>query len=130
MLGSRHLPDYAILAITDKAFYVQLGERIAAARKAQGITQSQVAEALGIAQQTLAHYEGGKLRVAVAPLAPLALTLWVSVEELVGVPTRRAGKRRPTPKLQQQIERLSDLPQAKQRGVMEMLEDVLMQTSR
>ena len=130
MLSSPQLPDFAIVAATDKAFYVHLGERITAARKAQGLTQTQVAEALGIAQQTLAHYEGGKLRVAVAQLAPLAQTLGVSVEDLVGVPTRRAGKRGPTPKLQQQIERLSDLPQAKQRLVMEMLEGVLTQASR
>jgi transcriptional regulator with XRE-family HTH domain len=130
MLSPYSLPDYAAVAVTDKAFYVQLGQRITEARKAQGLTQTQVAEAVGIAQQTLAHYEGGKLRVAVALLAPLAQALGVSVEELVGAPTKRAGKRGPTPKLQQQIERLSDLPQAKQRMVMEMLEGVLMQASR
>jgi transcriptional regulator with XRE-family HTH domain len=130
MLSPYSLPDYATVAVTDKAFYVQLGQRITEARKAQGLTQTQVAEAVGIAQQTLAHYEGGKLRVAVALLAPLAQALGISVEELVGAPTKRAGKRGPTPKLQQQIERLSDLPQAKQRMVMEMLEGVLMQASR
>ena len=130
MLSLYSLPDYATVAVSDKAFYVQLGQRITEARKAQGLTQTQLAEALGIAQQTLAHYEGGKLRVAVALLAPLAQTLGVSVEELVGAPTKRAGKRGPTPRLQQQIERLSDLPQAKQRMVMEMLEGVLMQASR
>ncbi len=48
----------------------------------------------------------------------------------MSVPTRRGGKRGPTPKLQQQIERLSDLPQAKQRLVMKMLEGVLSQASR
>jgi DNA-binding XRE family transcriptional regulator len=62
----------AIVAATEKAFHVQLGERITVARKAQGLTQTQVAEALGIGQQTLAHYEGGKLQGAVAQLAPLA----------------------------------------------------------
>jgi transcriptional regulator with XRE-family HTH domain len=130
MLSSSQLPDYATVAVTDKAFYVQLGQRISEARKAQGLTQVQLAETLGIAQQTLAHYEGGKLRVAAALLPPLAQTLGISIEELVGTPTRRAGRRGPTPKLQQQIERLSDLPPAKQRLVMEMLEGVLMQASR
>jgi hypothetical protein len=40
------------------------------------------------------------------------------------------AKRGPTPKLQQQVERLSRLPQAKQRVVMEMLEGFLNQTAR
>ncbi len=130
MLTASSPPDYAAMAVTDKVFYAQLGQRIAEARKAQGMTQVQLAEALGIAQQTLAHYEGGKLRVAVALLPPLAQILGVGVDELIGAPAKRTGKRGPTPKLQQQIERLSDLPQAKQRVVMEMLEGVLMQSSR
>ena len=114
------------MAITDKVFYVQLGQRINEARKAQGLTQVQLAEALGIAQQTLAHYEGGRLRVAVSLLPPLAQILGVSVEELVGAPAKRVGKRGSSLKLQQQLERLSDLPQAKQRLVIEMLDGVLM----
>jgi transcriptional regulator with XRE-family HTH domain len=93
MLCAPQLPDFTTVAVTDKAFYVQLGQRITEARKAQGLTQVQLAEILGIAQQTLAHYEGGKLRVAVALLLPLAQTLGVSVEDLVGTPSKRAGKR-------------------------------------
>ena len=44
------------MAVTDKAFYQALGQRIADARKARGFTQQQIASELGIAQQTLAHY--------------------------------------------------------------------------
>lgn len=130
MLVASSPPDLTIVAVTDKAFYIQLGRRIAEARKAQGMTQVQLAEALGIAQQTLAHYEGGKLRVAAALLSPLAQTLGVSVEELIGAPIKRSGKRGPTPKLQQQIERLSHLPQTQQRVVMQMLEGFLNQAAR
>lgn len=40
----------------DKQFYRELGQRIARFRKAQDLTQVQLAETLGIAQQTMAHY--------------------------------------------------------------------------
>jgi hypothetical protein len=40
------------------------------------------------------------------------------------------AKRGPTPKLQQQLERLSALPKPKQRAVMEVLEAMLAQASR
>jgi hypothetical protein len=56
--------------------------------------------------------------------------LGVSVEELLGLNTVVTPKRGPTPKLQQQLERLSRLPRAKQRFVSEMLETVLQQASR
>jgi hypothetical protein len=55
--------------------------------------------------------------------------LGVSVEALIGEKTPPA-KRGPTPKLQQQVERLSRLPQAIQRAVMEMLERFLNQAAR
>jgi transcriptional regulator with XRE-family HTH domain len=65
------------------------------ARKAAGLTQTQLAEQLGIAQQTLAHYEAGRLRVAVALLSPLACALGVSTEELIGERAPRQARPRP-----------------------------------
>lgn len=110
----------------DKRFYQALGKRIAERRKTQGLTQVELAERLGISQQTLAHYEVGRLRVAVAMLPALAKELAVPVEDLVGVPATK-GKRGPAPKLQQQIEQIQQLPRTKQRFVMQMLDTVLQQ---
>jgi transcriptional regulator with XRE-family HTH domain len=114
---------------SDRGFYRALGQRVAVARKASGLTQVQLAETLGIAQQTLAHYEMGRLRVAVALLPSLAKALGVTVEELMGEETPPA-KRGPAPKLQQQIERIQQLPRTQQRFVMQMLDTVLAQQSR
>ena len=113
----------------DKSFYVAMGKRIAQFRKAQGMTQTQLADALGIAQQTMAHYEGAKLRIAVALLPTLAKALAVSVEDIIGQPIKKAakGKRGPTPRLQQQVELIGQLPRAKQKFVIEMLEAVVQQ---
>lgn len=130
MLDAPITPDVDPMAVTDKAFYVRLGRRIAAARKTAGLTQVQLAEALGIAPQTLAHYEGGQPRVAVTLLPPLVQHLGVSVEDLIGTATRRNSKRRPAPRFQQQVERLSTLPQSQQRLVMQMLDGVIAQAGR
>jgi len=78
---------------------------------------------------TLAHYELGRLRIAVAMLSPLAKALGVTVEELMGEETPPA-KRGPAPKLLQQIERIQRLPRTQQRFVMQMLDTVLAQASR
>lgn len=121
-----------VAAVTpeEKVFYQALGQRIARLRKEQGITQVQLAETLGIAQQTLAHYEVGRLRVAAAMLPSLAKALSVAIEELLGEePATAKGKRGPAPKLQQQLEQISQLPKTKQRFVMEMLDTVLQQAS-
>ena len=113
----------------EKAFFAQLGSRVAQVRKAQGITQVQLAEFLGVSQQTVTAYEVGRRRMSVSALPMLARHLGVSVEELMGEETP-PSKRGPVPKLQQQIERIQQLPRAKQRFVMEMIDTVLSQQSR
>lgn len=119
------------MTIKDARFFKALGARIAQLRKAQRLTQTQLAGRLGIAQQTLAHYEVGRLRVPASMLPTLAGVLGASVEELLGqAPARAGGKRGPAPRLQRQLERLSALPKPKQRAVMEALESMLAQVAR
>lgn len=114
----------------EKVFYQMLGQRIARLRKDRHITQVQMAETLGVAQQTLAHYEVGRLRIAVTTLTALAKALEVSVEELIEeqASTTRS-KRGPASRLEQQLEQISSLPRAKQQFVIQMLDTVLQQAS-
>jgi len=90
----------------------------------------QLAEILGIAQQTMAHYEGGVSRIAVALLPPLARALNTTVEDLIGEDGKRGGKRGPASKLQQQLDQVSQLPRAQQKFVSAMLDTVLQQAAR
>ena len=114
----------------DKQLYQALGQRIAAARKALGLTQTQVAEQLGISQQTLAHYEVGRLRIAVYTLVPLSEMLSCSIDELVyGEAAKAQTKRGPASKLQQQVEQVRQLPRTKQQFVIEMLDTVIQQAA-
>ena len=56
----------------------------------------------------------------------LARALAVSVEDLIDEPVK-PGKRGPAPKLQQQLERITRLPKAQQRFVMQMIDTILQQ---
>ena len=68
--------------------------------------------------------------MAASLLPPLARALSASIEELLSEePAGGKGKRGPAPRLQQQLEQISQLPKAKQRFVMEMLETVIHQAS-
>ena len=105
--------------------------RMAELRRDQGLTQAQLGELVGVSQQQIASFEIGRRRVPVSLLAALATGLAATVEELIGVPGRRsAGKRGPAPKLQQQLERISQLPKAKQKMVSEVLDSLLAQAGR
>ena len=77
-----------------------------------GATHS--AELVGATQQTLNSYETGRRSVPVSLLPAIAKRLGVSVEELLDDGSRPASKRGPTPKLQQQMDRITQLPRSKQ----------------
>lgn len=95
----------------------------------EGITQVQMAEVLGVSQQAVDAYEMGRRRVPVSALPAIAKALAVSIEELIGE-TPKPGKRGPAPRLQQQMERITQLPKTQQKFVMQMLDTVLAQASR
>ena len=112
----------------DQAFFKRLGQQIATLRKAQHITQVQLAGILGISQQYMQAFEAGRRKVPSSMLPKLAQLFGVTLEELLDMPVPSA-KRGPAPKLQRQIEQLQQLPRTKQRFVMEMLDTVLRQAS-
>lgn len=110
----------------DKAFFVNLGKRITTLRTRIGLTQVQLAEALGYSQQQILSFEKGRRKVPVSALPELSRSLGVSIDQLLGLDDK-ASKRGPPSKLQHQIEQLSKLPRSKQRFVSEMLDAVLQQ---
>ena len=111
----------------DETFFKLLGARIAQARKAQNLTQQQIADRLGIAQQTYAGYEVGHTRIPASMLPPLAQDLGVALDELMGLNEHLRAKPGPASKLQKQFERINQLPRTKQRFFSEVLDGLLAQ---
>jgi len=127
-----HFPPITAMAITndEREFFIQLGTRVAELRKAVNITQIQMAEKLGVSQQTINSYEVGRRRIPVSTLPLLAQILSVSIEELLGESaTDPKNKRGPAPKLQRQLDVISRLPRAKQKLATDMLEAIIQQAS-
>lgn len=86
---------------------------------------------LGTAQQTMTHYEGGRVRFAAGLLPLLAETLNTSIEELIGeAPSAKPGKRGSAPKIQKQLERFSSLLKPDQCAVMRVFDSILAQAGR
>lgn len=110
----------------DKAFFKQLGKRMADLRKEMGLTQAQLAEQLEISQQMIAAYEAGTRKIPASMLPRLAKLFAVSLEELLGM-EKLPAKRGPASILQRQIEQIGTMPRAKQKFITEMLEALIKQ---
>ena len=66
----------------------QVGARIAALRKARGLTQEQLAERLHVTRQAVSSWETANSYQDVEMLAALSEALEVSIEELIYGTTR------------------------------------------
>ena len=127
------LPSSTSAAMTisseERAFFVAMGERIASLRKARNLTQTQLAEALGVTQQTVQAYEAGTRRIPVSALPTVARTLSASLMVLFGeerdAHKTTARRRGPVPQWQQHIEAIARLPRSRQQFVAEMLRNAL-----
>ena len=90
----------------------------------------QMAELLGFSQQTINSYEVDRRRIPVSALPTLATALTISIEELLGetVTQNKNNKRGPAPKLQKQVEIISQLPKAKQKLATDLLDAIIQQS--
>lgn len=122
------IPKRTTVNSHDAQFFKAMGARISQARRERGLTQQQVADQLGIAQQTYAHYEVGNVRVPASTLPLLGQMLGLTPNDLLGhSESPRKAKPGPMSKLDQQIERIRQLPRTKQNFVMQMLDAVIAQ---
>ncbi len=112
--------------MTDQETYLrELGKRLAALRKEQGLTQSQIGERVDVTQQVIAEYEGGYRNIPVYRLATLAEALNVPVNDLMKESVSASRKRGPASRLDRLTAQVAKLPRTRQRFVIEWLEDAV-----
>lgn len=97
-----------------------IANRLVRLRKEAGLSQAQMAEKLGISQTVVSDYERGALRLHGELILKLAEILGVSADELLGRETNKP-KARPTGKVQQVFEEVSNLPRRQQDKVVEFV---------
>ena len=74
------------------------GARLAALRKASGLSQAELAKALDIPQRTISFYEREADAIPSTLVPPLASILGVGVGEILGIPGEGRAKRGPKSK--------------------------------
>lgn len=109
----------------DRAYFRALGAHISLLRKARGMTQAELARAIGVSQQAVFAYELGQRRVSVVIVTKLVKIFGVGVDQILGlVQPVRVSKARLSPRAMRNAERLHALTKSQQRFVIRMI-DVL-----
>lgn len=104
-----------------------VGERLAELRRTRGLSQTELAERIGLTQRVMSHYEKGQTRIPGEVLLKIADVLKVSVYELLG--RASSGRSPKDKKLWKAFEVLESLPPRDQKVVLRTL-DAVAQTAR
>ena len=106
----------------------RFGQRLAALRKQQGLSQHAFAQLLDTTRDNIAYYERKAENPSLDFIERCAQALQVSASDFIGDQNNKPAKPGPPAKLEQLTRRLATLPRGKQQVVIEMLEGFLQKT--
>lgn len=108
------------------------GERLVALRKLRGMTQVDLAKAIGATQRAISYYETEAGYPPVPAVVALAKALGVSTDELLGVKPLKAPVEPPAEerRLWRQFRQVARLPEKDQRAVLRLINSVAGQPRR
>jgi len=99
-------------------------ERVKELRIAVGLSQQEVAQQLGIGQPSYADWERRNVAISAEQVRRLAAILAVPVEDLFKASGEKA-KRGPTGRAKQIMARVSQLPRARQKRILDLVESLV-----
>jgi len=104
------------------------GERLAELRAERGITQGQLAEAIGSSQRAISHYETVAEFPPASVVIQLAEALKVTTDELLGVKPIRAARAAEDPearRLWKKFQQVLSLPEKDRRAVIRLVNSLV-----
>ncbi len=105
-----------------RAAAVGFGERLARLRKDAGITQTALAQELGISQRMMAYYEGDTAHPPGDLLPAMAKCLGVSVEALLGTEIAKRKTKAMDTRMQRRLTQIAGLPPEDRRQILQLID--------
>jgi transcriptional regulator with XRE-family HTH domain len=101
------------------------GQRLTQIRRSRGVTQTDLADAVGVSKRVIAYYEQDDAQPPGALLVDLARALQVSTDELLGIKMLKKQDEPKRSRLMKRLARIELLPPPDQRAVLKFLEALL-----
>ncbi len=99
-----------------------LGSRIARTRKDRGMTQTELAERLGVSQPVVSDYENDGIRIPADVVIQLAAILKISADELLGLSDNTPAKGIQNRRLNRRLQAIEQLPKRDQEALLRTID--------
>lgn len=98
------------------------GARLVQLRKQAGMTQTALAQEIGVSQRMMAYYEGPTAFPPAHLLPAIARVLGVSVEALLGTETAKRKSKAVDTRMQRRLQQIASLPPDERRQIMQVVD--------
>ena len=115
----RQLPLFGELAVPKATGEETIGSRIARLRREKGMTQTELADLLGVSQPVVSDYENGAIKLSGETIVQLARILGASADEILGLekPARTSAGAIKNRRLYRQLQSIDRLPKRDQEAL-------------
>lgn len=107
-----------------KPSIIDFGKRLVQLRRAKGLTQAELGSKIGVSQRVIAYYEGETNYPPTHLLIPIAKTLRVSVDEILGLKKSEISDSNHAA-LWRRLKKAESLPKREQKAVVHYIEALL-----
>lgn len=102
-----------------------IGKRIAKIRKAKGLTQTELADRIGIDRHSVTNYEIGRLHIYDEMIIRFAIALGVTTDEILGMTPDHYDTARVNRKVANRIQQIEKLPSRQKAALLNTIETYL-----
>lgn len=121
VVEERSLPQPPKRIVSNK----EIGQRLKLLRQEKGMTQQELAEALGMTQPNVSAIERGARGATLHQVIRFAKALGASTDEVLLREKAPTPGKRPPKKLVQQLQRIQELPRGDQKIILQLLDGLL-----
>ena len=100
---------------------IQIGRRLATIRKSRGLTQTQIAERIGINQRVVSDYEVGRAGVSANMLTRFCSALKCSADTIIGLKSE-SNTEKTNLRLSRRIKSIEQLPINQQKALLQNID--------
>ena len=102
-----------------------IGKRLSKIRKARGLTQTQIAQNIGIEQYLVSDYETGRLHLSDDMIIRFAKALKTSADTILGIDKNDRINSVQSLRLVRRLKRIEQLPPSKQKTILQSIDMML-----
>lgn len=102
-----------------------IGQRIARLRKEKGLTQTELAEIIGINRNLVAAYEQGRVRLYDEMVIRFAFALKLTTDKLLGVATQENLEPPPSIRVMRRLRDIEKLPEVRKKIILRTIDDLI-----